>query len=153
MMGIAFASSIALLILQQGIGQSVTRSDYLATWDLQFRELDSDGDGKATTPEIADRLSRDAQAQALQDNRQAFARLDRDGNGALSPDEFALLVAQPSRADPTDMLRRLDMDHDGTITLIEHRTVMLRAFDALDGDKDGVVTPQEAAAGQVAGGR
>ena len=30
---------------------------------------------------------------------------------------------------------------------------MLRAFDALDGDKDSVVTPQEAAVGQAAGGR
>jgi hypothetical protein len=40
-------------------------------------------------------------------------------------------------------MQRLDLNKDGIVNLIEHRTVMLATFDAIDSDKDGVVTPAE----------
>lgn len=139
-------ASAALLLAQQTVTEPVARADYLATWDALYRTYDLDGDGTVTAQEVSLKLTRDQQQQALAANREIFVRIDRDGNGMLSPDEFALLVADIAPVDPAAFVQRFDLDGNGTITLVEHRTVMLAGFDAIDADKDGVVTPAEAAA-------
>ncbi len=140
-------ASAALLLLQQGVTQPVPRAEYLKVMDGEFKKLDTDGDGRVTAQEAAAKLVRDERDRALAANRQIFARLDKDKNGSLSPQEFAGLIAVPP-ADPAPFMQRMDLNKDGIVTLVEHRTVMLGTFDALDVDKDGIVTPAEMQAGQ-----
>jgi Ca2+-binding EF-hand superfamily protein len=141
-MGVLWISSAALLLMQQAVTEPVARADYLKVMDGEFKQLDGDGDGRVTAQEAAAKLARDQRNQALAANRQIFAQLDKDKNGALSPEEFAGLIATPA-VDPSALMQRLDLNKDGIVNLIEHRTVMLATFDAIDSDKDGVVTPAE----------
>lgn len=147
-MGYPWLSSAALLVLQQVVTQPVPRTDYLKVMDGQFKQLDANGDGKVTAQEVAAKKVQDERAQALALNRKIFGQLDKDRNGALSPDEFAGLVGNPPPADPRPFMQRMDLDKDGVVTLVEHRTVLLATFDAIDADKDGVVTPAEMQASQ-----
>jgi Ca2+-binding EF-hand superfamily protein len=146
-MGYVWIASAALLLMQQAVTQPVPRSDYLKVMDAQYKEFDADGDGRVTSQEAAPELARVERDQALARNRQIFARLDKDKNGSLSPDEFAGLVVVRA-VDPTAFMKRMDLNSDGIVTLVEHRTAMLATFDAIDTDKDGVVTPAEMAANQ-----
>ena len=148
-MGYLWFSSAALLVLQQAaVTQPVPRADYLKVMDAEFKQLDANGDGKVTAQEVTAKQTQDEKAQALALNRKIFTQLDKDKNGTLSPDEFAGLVGNPLPVDPRPFMQRMDLDKDGTVTLIEHRTVMLATFDAIDKDKDGIVTPAEMQASQ-----
>jgi len=148
-MGDLWFSSAALLVLQQAaVTQPVPRADYLKVMDAEFKQLDANGDGKVTAQEVTAKQTQDEKAQALALNRKIFTQLDKDKNGTLSPDEFAGLVGNPPPVDPRPFMQRMDLDKDGTVNLIEHRTVMLATFDAIDRDKDGVVTPAEMQASQ-----
>jgi Ca2+-binding EF-hand superfamily protein len=147
-MGYLWLSSAALLVLQQAVTQPVPRADYLKVMDGQFKQLDANGDGKVTAQEVTAKQTQDEKARALALNRKIFTELDKDKNGALSPDEFAGLVGNPPPVDPRPFMQRMDLDKDGTVTLVEHRTVMLATFDAIDKDKDGIVTPAEMQASQ-----
>ena len=121
----------------------VPRTEFIATMDTEFRKMDADKDGVLTRKEIED-YERSMSGVAIDNRRRAlFNALDTDHNGLLTPQEFARLQlpAPPISADP--MLGQADLNHDGTITLVEWRTAKLRNFDAMDTDKDGVVTPTE----------
>ena len=146
-MGYVWIASAAVLLMQQTVTQPVPRADYLKVMDGEYKKLDADGDGRVTPQEAAAKLADDERQRALAANRQIFARLDKDKNGSLSPEEFAGLVAVPP-VDPTAFMQRMDLNKDGIVTLVEHRTVMLATFDAIDTDKDGVVTPAEMQASQ-----
>jgi Ca2+-binding EF-hand superfamily protein len=41
------------------------------------------------------------------------------------------------------VLAQADLNHDGTITLVEFRTARLANFDRIDSDKDGVASVAE----------
>ena len=140
------ATASALLILQQLVTQPVPRSDYLAVMDAQYAAMDLDGNGSVTADEIARQQAEAQAAQVVAANREIFANLDADGNGMLSPDEFLRLAAAPQPVDAAPTMQRLDLNRDGSVTLVEHRTIMLTTFDAIDADKDGVVTPAESEA-------
>ena len=146
-MGYFWLASAVLLMLQQAVTAPVPRAEYLKVMDAEFKQLDANSDGRVTAQEAAAKLTRDEHERALAANRQIFARLDKDHNGSLSPEEFAGLVTTPT-VDSTAYMRRLDLNHDGIVTLVEYRTVMLSTFDAIDADKDGIVTPAEMLASQ-----
>jgi Ca2+-binding EF-hand superfamily protein len=146
-MGFVWIASAVLFLLQQAVTEPVQRSDYLKVMDGEYQKLDADHDGRVTAQEASAKLTRDERDQALAANRAIFTQLDKDKNGSLSPDEFAaLVVVRP--VDPAGFMQRMDLNKDGIVTLVEHRTVMLATFDALDTDKDGVVTPAEMLASQ-----
>ena len=147
-MGFLWLSSAVLLVLQQAVTQPVPRADYLKVMDGEYKALDANGDGKVTPEEVSTQQTAQEKAQALALNHQIFERLDKDKNGSLSPEEFAGLVANPAPVDPRPFMQRMDLNKDGVVTLVEYRTVMLATFDALDADKDGVVTPAEMQAAQ-----
>jgi Ca2+-binding EF-hand superfamily protein len=147
-MGFVWISTAALLVLQQAVTQPVPRADYLKVMDAQYQAFDASGDGRVTPTEVVAKLARDERERALATNRAVFAQLDKDKNGALSPEEFAGLIGNVPPADPAPFMQRMDLNKDGVVTLVEHRTVMLATFDALDADKDGIVTPAEMAASQ-----
>jgi len=146
-MGFIWIGSVALLLAQQAVTQPVPRAEYLKVMDGEYDKMDANRDGRVTPQEAAAKLAQDERDRALAANRQIFAQLDKDKNGSLSPQEFAGLIAVPP-ADPAPFMQRMDLNKDGIVTLVEHRTVMLATFDALDSDKDGVVTPAEMAASQ-----
>jgi Ca2+-binding EF-hand superfamily protein len=147
-MGFLWISSAALLLMQQAVTEPVARAEYLKVMDGEFKKLDADGDGKVIAQEVAATLTRDQRAQVLALNRDIFTQLDKDKNGALSPEEFVGLAAEPPPADPKPFMQRMDLDKNGTVSLVEHRTALLTTFDAIDADKDGVVTPAEMQASQ-----
>lgn len=146
----AIASAAFLVLAQQIVTEPVPRADYLSVMDAQYAALDADGNGAVTPEEIAQQQNAVAQQQVAAANRQIFANLDKDGDGTLTPQEFLQLAARPQPIDPAPTMQRLDLNRDGTVSLVEHRTVMLATFDSLDADKDGVVTPVETQAAQQA---
>lgn len=128
---------------------SLTRADFIATMDSEFRNRDADNDGILTLVELKQYEIRLARAAALNQNRQIFVRLDLDRNGGLSPNEFAALVGQPPAPDVTPQMKVLDQNRDGNITIIEHRAAKLVNFDVLDTDFNGIVTDAEMQAAKV----
>ena len=63
----------------------LSRAQFIATMDAQFRAQDPNGDGKLTRAEIETAERAKVLATAQSQNRQIFAQLDVDHNGALSP--------------------------------------------------------------------
>merc|ERR1719421_1675126 len=80
--------------------------------EASWKEVDANGDGKATPEEIA--AARDAAKDAAAD----FAAADTDGDGMLSEEEF--LAAAREKGIPDDeaveMFKKLDKDGDGQIS-------------------------------------
>ncbi|MCL3882158.1 EF-hand domain-containing protein [Marivita sp. GX14005] len=76
-----------------------------------FDRADTDGDGRLTRGEIV------SAAQARAENRadRMIARMDADGDGALSADEIG------PRGTKARMFERLDSDGDGAISETEFR--------------------------------
>ena len=132
--------------------QGLTRAQFIAQMDAQFTALDSDQDGTITGGEIAQRSQQLRQAAALQLNRSVFQQLDQDGNGALSPAEFAAL-ANPEAVSgvPVPTVQEFDRDGDGQISLVEYRIRTQANFDNLDQDRDGVMSPAELQAAGLPG--
>jgi len=48
----------------------------------------------------------------------------------------------------SDYLSRMDSDHDGRVSLVEYQDWMSYAFDAMDRDRDGMLTPVELPGGK-----
>ena len=122
----------------------LTRAQFISEMDQQFQRFDGDANGVVVAEEIAADQRRTIYGVALQQNGNVFRQLDRDGNGALSPEEFALLVNENAlQVDPAPVMAELDTDRDGVITLVEYRIATQGNFDRIDSDRDGVVTNAE----------
>lgn len=130
--------------------QPILRAAFLAQMDAQFGKMDGDKNGYASASEIEQFEKEKALAEAEARNAAWFDRLDVNKNGQLSAKEFAKMVAEPKAASAQPMLGREDLNRDGQISLIEHRSVTLANFDRVDTDKDGVVSEAEMKAGGVA---
>ena len=62
-----------------------------------------------------------------------------------------LCIATPSLAQvraSTDYLVRMDVDHDGRVSLVEYQDWLSYAFDAMDHDHDGTLVPGEQPGGR-----
>lgn len=124
----------------------LTRAQFIAAMDAEFRKRDADGDGKVTRAELEAWERAQALAAAQAQNRALFQKLDTNRDGVLSPGEFAALVQPPTNMDVSPLMNRFDQNRDQMVTLIEWRAGTLANFDKLDADHDGVVTAAEAAA-------
>ncbi len=129
---------------------SLSRTDFIAQMDAQFTQMDIDQNGTITDAEIEQRRQSLQQAAALQLNQSVFQQLDQDDNGALSREEFSAL-ANPAAvgAVPVPTVQEFDRDGDGAITLVEYRIRTQDNFDAMDQDRDGIMSPAEMQAGGV----
>lgn len=86
--------------------------------------------------------------QMLERSRAAFARMDQDGDGAVTAEEREALRAQArepvaGRGRGSGMVARADADGDGQVTLAEVEAQARARFERMDADKDGVVTADE----------
>ena len=127
----------------------VTRAQFIADMDAQFKSLDGNSDGIATRLEIETVQRRNATAVAAQRSRQIFAQLDKDRNGQLSAAEFAALAVTPPSPNAGPLLAGWDGNKDGRVALIEFRAATQANFDRMDTDKDGVVSVAEMKAGGI----
>jgi Ca2+-binding EF-hand superfamily protein len=121
----------------------VPRTEFIATMDGEFRQIDADKNGILTRREIEDfqraEIARNVQLRL----RALFQQLDSDKDGQLSPGEFASLKLPTQAVNAASLLAQVDGNKDGQVTLVEFRTGKLMNFDRMDADKDGVVSVAE----------
>jgi Ca2+-binding EF-hand superfamily protein len=121
----------------------VPRADFLATMDSEFKRMDANKDGILTRKEVEDYQHAVALRAAQERNVALFLMLDKDKNGTLTPAEFADLPMNMPEPNSAAVFTQTDLNRDGQINIVEYRTGKLSAFDRMDTDKDGVVTPAE----------
>lgn len=140
----ALLAAAATPVSAQQADQPLDRTTFISQMDAEFSALDADGNGQVTAQEAMNAQRQQTYNQAMRQNQAAFQQLDRDGNGALSAEEFAGLVnPQAIPADPAPIMQAFDSNGDGIITLVEYRVRTQANFDAVDVDRDGVVTNSE----------
>ena len=123
--------------------QSLTRASFESRVEARFARADANRDGYITQEEVRTR------ATAVRGERRAklFARIDSNGDGSISRAEFD---ARGARAGDRAERRHHRMERRGA--RMEHRAARggagfgLRAFAALDADKDGRISLGEARA-------
>jgi Ca2+-binding EF-hand superfamily protein len=121
----------------------VPRTAFIETMDAEFKQMDADKNGIVTKKEIEDFQRALTMLIAQQRNVALFQALDKDKNGSLTPAEFAALPMNVPQPNAAPVLAQTDINHDGQVTLVEYRAGKLRNFDAMDADKDGVVSVAE----------
>ncbi|KAK8899834.1 hypothetical protein M9Y10_002156 [Tritrichomonas musculus] len=99
-------------------------------------------------------------AEQIQEFRQAFDIIDRNGDGAITTDDLAAVMRaigqSPTANELTDMIREVDADGNDTIDFTEFLALMSRqmrqsdiddelreAFRVFDRDNDGYILPQD----------
>ncbi|TYC85482.1 EF-hand domain-containing protein [Novosphingobium sp. BW1] len=139
----------------------VTRAEAQAAAEAMFTRMDVDKDGKI---DAADREARQTARRT-----RMFEKLDTNGDGAISKNEF-MSAERGQRGERADgkgrhgkhgkhhmrrghhgprhgggmmMMRMADTDKDGAITREEAVAAALKHFDMVDADKDGQITPEE----------
>ncbi len=98
-----------------------------------FEKIDADSDGQITKTEL----------EAMGAAR--FARLDTDGDGFITQAEVEAKQAERASKRAARMMKHLDADADGQISLAEMQASPRaeRMFDRVDADGDGVITKAE----------
>jgi Ca2+-binding EF-hand superfamily protein len=114
-----------------------------AAQEARFAAADADRDGLLSRAEVARALPRLAAR---------FDRIDRDGDGSLSPDELRAwrrVSAARNRVGEggfVEHFRRADADGDGALTRAEAQQALPRLaakFDRIDANGDGRLTAEE----------
>ena len=104
-----------------------------------LRQLDRDGDGRA---------SRDEQAGAA---RQTFQAMDGDHDGQVTAAEMDAVRRDLYGAGRTaTAIAQVDADHDGRISAAEHADATGQGFEQTDLDHDGFLTLRELEAAEAA---
>lgn len=97
-------------------------------------------------------------ADAEQRAAMIFGQLDRNQDGFISQDEietFTKAMGDNPRmvSRVTRMFGSADIDHDGKVSADEAKTQADAAFDLVDANHDGILTPEERQAARAAAGR
>ncbi|MFC1806182.1 hypothetical protein ACFL09_04290 [Planctomycetota bacterium] len=174
-------------------GAKAARYMMLITWDLVdrdelFKALDKDGDGNITAEEMKAAPLAEILSKATMDARRTLAgggaggagaagglvgRLDKDGDGKISRDEFPAehldkfdrmdrnkdgfidadespkpRGGKPGAGGRADLMGKLDKDGDGKVTREEFPQAKIQAFDRFDKNGDGVITADELGGGK-----
>lgn len=128
--------------------QAPTRANLLKGLDATFKAVDTNGDGTLSAAEVqvAEDKIQQQRVAAIRSRMDAeFAKLDTNKDGQLSKAEF--LAATPTLPDAgpsgAAVVTRLDKNKDGKISVDEFRAPRLSLFDAIDRNKDGVISDAE----------
>jgi len=180
--GIAFAAAAALPAVAQpaparpDANRVLTRAEVQSRVQARFARADVDKDGFVTREEAQARRAGGRQRiRAGREERRAalFARLDGNRDGVLSREEFEAPGARGAGAGDGPRGGRLgqrtrhrggavagglggrgfaalDSDRDGRVSLQEAQSAALRMFDRADANRDGTVTPDERRAAREA---
>lgn len=126
-----------------------TRAEVIKALDTRFATFDANHDGNLSAAELqaieAKVIERQKAAIATV-VEQAFARLDANKDGRLTLAEYrasAPAITAKAADNAAEFARVLDTDKDGKISGDEFKRRTLAAFDQLDANKDGIVSPEE----------
>jgi hypothetical protein len=125
----------------------VARSTFMTNVTAEFAQIDANQDGKATKQEIERHRTQALTQRRQANNRAAFARLDSDKSGSLSPQEFAAIAGAAPKLNVDPLVNKLDANKDGSVTLAEFQAGAQADFARLDVNKDGILAPTEVRAG------
>jgi len=150
----------------------ISLDEYLAAATARFEQVDTQNTGAVTADQIAnsrqahERIERRAEAlvkhldtagngYVTQDEfvaaaKTRFAKLDRNGDGKLTPDELNAphgdKAPGPKRAQFAERrFEKLDSNHDGVVTLNEYVAAAVAKFKELDVAGNGRITADEIA--------
>ena len=133
----------------------VSRAEFQTSVALSFRELDIDGDGRATREEVLllERISENDRQKARAEH--CRTNMDCNGDGAIDLEEFV-------NFETARLMERLDPDKDGKITLQtflvlagpttnvpgqptyqQRREQVIQRFNEIDANKNGVIDAAE----------
>jgi len=144
----------------------ISLDEYLAAASARFEQADTQNKGAVTADQIAnsphahERIERRAEGLlkhldttgkgfATQDDfvaaaKTRFAKLDRNGDGKLTPDELSTRQDKPAAPKHAQLAERrfdeLDGNHDGIITLNEYVAAAVAKFKKMDVAGTGRVT-------------
>ena len=105
----------------------------------EFAATDANKDGQASLAEMTAATPPEGRAGVPK----ALARLDTNKDGTLSLAEFAAALPPPSIGSAADFLKRFDGNKDGAVSRAEYSSPGLAAFDQVDANNDGKITPDE----------
>ena len=112
----------------------------------EFAATDANKDGQASLEEMTAATPPEGRAGVPK----ALAKLDSNKDGKLSLTEFAAALPAPPMGSVADFLKRFDGNGDGAVSRVEYSAPGLAAFDQIDANKDGRVTPSEQQAAKSA---
>ena len=128
--------------------QPVTRTTFVHGLDESFKKVDANGDGSVTQAEIGAAQARSEQAvdtMLVKRRDDTFAKLDTNKDGQLSKAEFAAAMPIGNRPhpDPAVALAKLDTNKDKKVSAAEFRAPPLANFDKMDLNHDGTISVDE----------
>jgi Ca2+-binding EF-hand superfamily protein len=136
---------------QQAAPKPVTRAELVAKLDSGFRDMDSNHDGVLSANEVQALQSKqlqELQVQARTKLQTQFKQLDTNKDGQLSFAEFAAVATVKANQTPAQLIQQFDTNKDGKISADEFRNPRVAAFNKVDANHDGTVTPEELRAAQ-----
>lgn len=133
-----------------------TKARIQAEVKANFDRLDANKDGFVDKAEAQKGL--DLEVAAREKRRSdgvsaAFARLDTNKDGSLSRAEFDAISNKVRAPTGNPYLTENDTNKDGRVSLSELAARTSTQFDAMDRDKNGVLSPQELRAAAAAQAR
>lgn len=123
--------------------QPLSRAQFLNGRSADFGRMDANSDKVLSELEIVTYRVKAAETEALARNKAAFAALDTDRNGSISPAEFAAIVKPVPLPDIKPMIASMDADRNNAISAPEYLNGMATQFDRMDRNRNGVIDQAE----------
>lgn len=136
--------------------QPVTKARIQGEVKGAFDRLDTNKDGfvdKAEAQKGLDNAVSGAEKRRSDRISAAFAKLDTNKDGSLSRAEFDAITPKGRAPAGNPYITGNDTNKDGRVSLSEATAKANAEFDAIDKDKNGVISPQEARAAARPAGR